>query len=85
MEKEEILWIVGIVLMVIGLITMLDGFYYLWLASLAASAEAMAASYGVSTSFGAAYYTGMGVVYIIVGIILMVVGFFLFYKYKMKK
>ena len=84
MEKEEILWIVGLVLIVIGVITFFTGIYYIYWGTIIANAEAGLAAYGYVGASGAAL-VAEGVVYVIVGIVLIVVGFFLLYKYKLKK
>ena len=84
MEKEDILWIIGLILILAGIGLLIGGIYNIYWGSVVSAAEASLEDYGYEGAVGA-YYTGIGVALLIIGIILIVVGFFLVYKYKISQ
>ena len=90
MEKEEILWIIGLIMIIAGIALMIWGGYYIYAGSVVSamesSTESAAADAGVdyqSAGYGA-MLTTYGIVLLISGIALIIIGLFLVYKFKIK-
>ena len=87
MEKEDIFWIVGIVLILVGIGLLSWGAYYIWAGSVVGTYET-AATEATGGAYQGTYGAGLiagGVVLLIIGIVLICVGLFLLYKYKLKE
>ncbi|MFX0187869.1 MAG: hypothetical protein ACFE8A_09045 [Candidatus Hodarchaeota archaeon] len=83
MEKEDIYWIVGLIMILTGIGLLIWGITYIAWGGVVAQAEAGLAQYGYTGVSGAAMVAG-GVVLLIIGIVLMVIGLYLVYTYKIK-
>jgi len=83
MEQDDIKWIIGLIMILVGIGLLIWGAYYIYAGSVVSATEASLAQYGYVGAQGAALTT-YGVVLLIIGIVVMVIGLYLVYTYKIK-